>query len=232
MIFTQLHLPRRHRRPLLFPPGLLALAWLLWLGCVALPQLPKQEYYTQVSLPQISESDLEHTPPVFQRWYSAKIEDNWYSNSIHFNGNLFEDYFTLKQVQLQFARMRNFPTTPDSMRVHFSPNASYQSLIQVIAKAQQGPRLVNWLHVTGTSTVLYAFPEGEPYSTSSEFVCSDTSPDWFELSWLDKVLVLIQVPSAVPLLDPEWRNTWLGLLGIVLISFWKINRRSAAHATH
>lgn len=30
------YLPRRHRRPLLFPPGLLALAELLWLGCVAL----------------------------------------------------------------------------------------------------------------------------------------------------------------------------------------------------
>ena len=31
-----LYLPRRHRRQLLFPPGLLTLAGLLWLGCVAL----------------------------------------------------------------------------------------------------------------------------------------------------------------------------------------------------
>ena len=30
------YLPRRHGRQLLFPPGLLALAGLLWLGCVAL----------------------------------------------------------------------------------------------------------------------------------------------------------------------------------------------------
>ena len=29
------YLPRRYRRKLLFPPSLLALAGLLWLGCVA-----------------------------------------------------------------------------------------------------------------------------------------------------------------------------------------------------
>ena len=32
------YLPRRHCRRLLFPPGLLALAGLLWLGCVYITQ--------------------------------------------------------------------------------------------------------------------------------------------------------------------------------------------------
>ena len=40
--FMHLHLPRRHRRKLLFPPGLLALAGLLWLGCVAVRSWQEQ----------------------------------------------------------------------------------------------------------------------------------------------------------------------------------------------
>ena len=36
ILLMHFYLPRRHRRQLLFPPGLLALAGLLWLGCVAL----------------------------------------------------------------------------------------------------------------------------------------------------------------------------------------------------
>ena len=53
------HLPRRHRRRLLLPPGLLALAGLLLLGCLALR--PWQErlgrkVVMQLTMPPINES--------------------------------------------------------------------------------------------------------------------------------------------------------------------------------
>ncbi|SHK86727.1 hypothetical protein [Hymenobacter psychrotolerans] len=68
-----LHLPRR-RRPLLFPPGLLALAWLLWLGCVALPQMrgmEKPQVIMQVTMRPLHTSEYwQFFPPV----YSSELQ--------------------------------------------------------------------------------------------------------------------------------------------------------------
>ena len=55
MSVIHLPYPRRTRRRLLLPPGLLALAWLLWLGCVAVPQLRgmKRQTVMQISIPPL-----------------------------------------------------------------------------------------------------------------------------------------------------------------------------------
>jgi len=61
------YLPRRHRRPLLFPPGLLALTGLLWLGCVALGRwepalrLHNVVQLTMPMLPSLTESEAGPT---------------------------------------------------------------------------------------------------------------------------------------------------------------------------
>lgn len=58
------YLPRRHRRYLLFPPGLLALAGLLWLGCVALgpwQEALKLKSVMQLTMPSLYPHDEDGT---------------------------------------------------------------------------------------------------------------------------------------------------------------------------
>ena len=70
------YLPRRRRRPLLFPPGLLALAGLLWLGCVQLGSNPRAIRHAVLELPM----PFLHKP-VERKYLDKEYLRQWYASS-------------------------------------------------------------------------------------------------------------------------------------------------------
>ncbi|MCC2548626.1 hypothetical protein LJY25_19415 [Hymenobacter sp. BT175] len=142
-------LRRRHRRLLLLPPGLLALAFLLLLGC------------RQVSL-HAERLNLRHTlelnlDPVGDghAWQELQILP-W--RTVAFTGNIWLDYFSAQETQamVRHIKARSFAAGGAGLRVQFSTTAKYSSLIRVLDCLHQVKLNNWWLEVNDKPTTLYA----------------------------------------------------------------------------
>jgi hypothetical protein len=217
---AKLHLPRRHRRPLLFPPGLLALAWLLWLGCVALPQMRGMERPLQ-SVLQITAVPLhlnEGWPlelPVYSSEQQLAAYRNW--KTVTFTGNIFNDYFSLSQAKKAAEFVRTDSTFQAGMQVRFANDASYASFVYAIDLLYQQDFKRWWLDIQHHPTTLYAFVKRHTPAIPI-FVCGNLD---YRTS--------LQEPSSSHLLikffQPDWRNSTLLLLLMTLLSAVQLGRR-------
>ena len=230
---SAIHLPypRRNRRRLLLPPGLLALAWLLWLGCVAVPQLRgmKRQSVMQITMPPLSQSgnlpwghpydasaqELEH----FRPWQNFKL-----------TGNLWLDYFDLRSLLQTYRQLHNFPNEENGIRVILGPQATYGHLVQLNDWANQYDFKRYWLDIRHKPTTFYLYTV--KHSTGSinfwnDVVNIDAPPPVRPtskariLNWLS----LISAPvTYLPLLAPDWRNSLLLLLligGLSAVRVWR-----------
>ncbi|WBA42292.1 hypothetical protein [Hymenobacter canadensis] len=235
MISTQLHLPRRHRRPLLFPPGLLALAWLLWLGCVALPQMrgmERPQVIMQLTMPPLNAclnshmygmtlSNYDGTSSQINPynsphcWSSGRIEKFRSWQTVLFTGNIFADYFSYQQAFKAAKFVGLSPVYDKGLRIQFSAYASYSSLIYSINLLNENHIIQWWLDTQQLPTTLYAFT---------------TKPNPSRFGG-DSDLILTQLPEpvlTVPLaefLQPDWRNSTLLLLLMALLSAVRLGQR-------
>ncbi|MBC6698169.1 hypothetical protein [Hymenobacter sp. BT190] len=215
----KLHLVRRHRRPLLFPPGLLALAWLLWLGCVALPQMrgmERPESVMQITAVPVHTSEYwQFIPPV----YSAELQlaqfRQWQSTS--FSGNSLVDYFGYQQSNLDAERLRADSTYRLGLKISFDSDATYGNLVSAIDLLDRNDITTWWLDFQPHSTALYAFKnKPKPY----QFLCGT--------SYYSTHLPELYAPFSFPLaelLAPDWRNSTLLLLLMALLSAVRLGRR-------
>ncbi|MFD2785250.1 hypothetical protein [Hymenobacter rubripertinctus] len=227
-----LPLPRRHRRRLLLPPGLLALAWLLWLGCVAVPQLRgmKQQTVMQITMPPLLESgnlswgrpydasvlELEH----FRPWQNFKL-----------TGNLWLDYFDLRTLLAAYRQLHSFPNDEDGIRVTLGPQSTYGHLVQLYDWANQYELKRYWLDIRHEPITFYLYTvKGSTAGIAlwNDVVNIDAPPPVRPtskariLNWLS----LISAPATyIPLLTPDWRNSLLLLLLIGSLNAVRIWRR-------
>ncbi|MBJ6111653.1 hypothetical protein JAO73_21710 [Hymenobacter sp. BT523] len=133
-------LPRRHRRQLLFPPGLLALAGLLWLGCVMLGAHRAQltlHTVLQLTMPPVSNSDfLWGTMPGMgprMRYSELPRFRTWHTVEFGRGGAL--DSLAAREAESairELARVWEAVPAHDGLRVRFGPNARYASMIWVL----------------------------------------------------------------------------------------------------
>jgi len=216
---TALHLPRRHRRPLLFPPGLLALAWLLWLGCVAMPQMrgmqrPRQVVMQLTALP-IHGDIFGFFPPVYSSEQQLEVFRAW--QTIAFTGNQWADYFSYKQASNEATYVNSDYTYKAGMRVEFQPGSTYNSLILIINMLQKEGIRKWWLDTQHQPTTLYAFTNrSEP--SEQRFVCG--TRDY--VTRLPRPATLF---NATAFFYPDWRNTTLLLLLLALLSVIRLYRQ-------
>ncbi|MBF9140927.1 hypothetical protein [Hymenobacter properus] len=135
-----LHLPRRHRRPLLLPPGLLALAGLLWLGCVLVAQHPiqfKLRNVMQLTMPPRPDSDflwggMRHYGP-YLRYSQLAYFRNWHT--IEFGQSRSADSAAGRRLATTIRTLsRGWESDPgrDGLRVYFGERARYASLVLVL----------------------------------------------------------------------------------------------------
>ncbi|MBO0359968.1 hypothetical protein J0X19_18555 [Hymenobacter sp. BT186] len=247
-----LYLPRRHRRPLLFPPGLLALAWLLWLGCATLPQMqePQQGVFQLTVDFKPFRDEMKPLPIqgafVIPASYMSPLElatlRPW--KNISFTGNLWSDYFSYQQVAAATLELKDNNYEDSGVRVFFNTPAHYRSLVYTLDKFNTADTLANrvhyWLDIRHQPTTIYAITskpvERYPWHnyTAPLWNCivdnnsiSASTSDWhgrFQ-EWIHS---LSDFTTYAPLFYPDWRNTTLLLLLLALLSVIRLYRQYRA----
>ncbi|WBO85318.1 hypothetical protein [Hymenobacter yonginensis] len=232
MLPINLHLPRRHRRPLLFPPGLLALAWLLWLGCVALPQMSgfnkPQGYVTQLTMlgPKFPGAFDSFSPPrplwppYFSSYELAAFRP-W--QNIRFTGNLWQDYFSYQQTQVAANYLERDTTYRMGMKLVFEPSATYKSLIFALDQLQSRDIKQYWLDIYRLPNTLYAFTDVPTVADTTK----STIP-MMSCGTSDNMAAWRPQPTSASFADlatPDWRNSTLLLLLLTLLSAVRLGQR-------
>ena len=170
------YLPRRYRRRLLFPPGLLALAGLLWLGCVALgpwQEALKVRSVLQLTMPMMASATPAGLPPPpppltqieFNKmlpWHDAYFDNNslvnenkriWIANAVH---NMMSD-----------------TKTGSGVRIEFMVNSHYKDLVYAINLMNEENVRRWFIDIRQAPVVLYAFTEDNDsqklYRSSEEY---------------------------------------------------------------
>lgn len=220
-----LPLPRRQRRRLLLPPGLLALAWLLWLGCVAVPQLRgvRVQHVMEVTFTPLRpdpalQDEITHSSPAtiaaFRPWQTFAV-----------TGNLLEDYFALRNAQAVFRRLETAPNHDRGIQVRIGQEASYSSLVQLLDWCNVYGMKKYWVDLRHEPTTFYTFTTKSkpitnirPHSPPNLIMCGTVvefdnkreSPSWLE--------------AKLQLWNSDWRNSTLLLLLLGAVSAYRLGR--------
>ena len=125
-----MYLPRRRRRKLFFPPGLLALAFLLLMGCMQISEdmRLKPIFVTMAYFPTPESSAYDWT-----RFYRAKKKNNW--KEYYISGPATDSTIW----QLLYSNLIYLSNNVDSSQriiVHFNKKARYESFIKVLSIAE------------------------------------------------------------------------------------------------
>jgi hypothetical protein len=149
------YLPRRHRRRLLLPPGLVALAGLLLVGCLALR--PWQERLTRPTV-------IDFTMPVrhgrsmidnvFEPKELTKCND-WYDT--YFDGSRSGDARHALGIIRQAAAMQAFPQRDQRLQVQLGRRATYAELVFLLDTMDRFNIKKYVLDINHGPTVFYAF---------------------------------------------------------------------------
>ncbi|MGY3091045.1 hypothetical protein ACVWYF_004109 [Hymenobacter sp. UYAg731] len=233
-MLPHLHMPRRYRRKPLFPPGMLALAWLLWLGCVAIRPWQKQlqpRYATILTLPPKPQSDniyqsidIKTIPFLYSQLSSLYA---W--QDIELNGSPAHDSFAMRAISQSIETMRNDTIPNCGVRVRIRPSTRYKELVgllDLMTKRNQKRYLLDIYHSQTTLYVLVDSYVPQPIDSIPAYFSCGTRyyelppipPPLPQQSFADKWLQ--------PLRQPQWRaSVWL-LAAIVGLGGWRMVRHS------
>ena len=166
-------LRRRHRRRLLFPPGLLALAGLLWLGCVAIRSWQEElmrKSVVQLTIPSLhidKNSPFYSNSPVLLSPRALDRFRLWHD--VYFNGQRHNDSINLLKLNRTVAYMQAHASRNNGIRIRFSPNAKYTHLIAALNSMLKYDVQKYWLDIKHQPTALYTFTT-PPVAEKPEFV--------------------------------------------------------------
>ncbi|WP_140464485.1 hypothetical protein [Hymenobacter nivis] len=230
-----LYLPRRHRRPLLFPPGLLALAGLLWLGCVALGPWQdrlKLRSVLQLTMPPIGAlSPAEAKTCLFCASTLPKIiraMGPWQKN--HLTGKPENQSQERIHVTTAICAMMADSSHRGRVSISLDPTAHYKDLIFLLDLMNRENTRKYWLDIVHKPITLYALTEirnrQDQHVYGDVILTPYTSPQiplWTRLKDIDNWWPLFEVqPEKWQLLAlPVWR--WpLALLALVAgLAIWR-----------
>lgn len=157
---STLYLPRRHRRALLLPRGLVALGFLLLIGCRVLVNQPRLHRYsvmqlTMPSTPSICDK-LRHPyalcpPPI------KEIIRRGFWQTADFTGNAAADSNNLRLIQ-RHLRAVYYHSTTDGLQVRFHTRARYGSLIDALDEVNMSNAKKYFIDIYSPVTTLYVLP--------------------------------------------------------------------------
>ncbi|TGE29434.1 hypothetical protein [Hymenobacter metallicola] len=241
---------RRYRRPLLFPPGLLALGFLLLLGCLALRPWHRQlkpRYFIQLTLVPKPVSDSILSLGGLSLLQSSSGKNLFLYSQLAgfrswrdftFTGSSGQDAATMQQTQQAFEAMLPDSLHARGIRIRFEDQSTYASMVRMLewARAATPKYLVDFHH---EPTTLYAFTEAYRPPNSSDLkppnccFCDEKiidkiiyypSPPSFEVQMQNWLTRWQQVWSEA-VTSPNWQLPIIFLLGIIAVNCWKIARR-------
>ena len=239
----RLSLPRRHRRRLLLPPGLLALAALLWLGCLALRpwrQALKTNYVIELNMPPRPVSDTvwqysgARMVSRHQLLYSqVKSMRQW--QDVILNGNSMHDVASVNEAERAIQKMQADTLHAGGVRILIKQGARYKSLVKMLGLIQQIGVKHNLFDIYHGTDKLYAYTNAyrspladDEWHRGECLFCNDvipyrpTTPLWARFSnWVTNLWHLMWLQ---PLAQPQWRASLMLLAAMAALSGWRIVR--------
>lgn len=237
------HLPRRHRRKLFFPPGLLALAGLLWLGCVALGpwrERVAQQYVMQLTMPinEIQNQEASILRYLLPNPKTVCKTCSW-TNVYLSNKSTSLDTYERKQLENIVHTMMSKAGTNSGVRIHLTQTARFKHLVFALDVMNRENVKRYWLDIHHTPTILYGFnPPPVPQQMGLDCLKSDdiivmpyertvaheTFREWviervtkfWQFDWAKRRFQLLQ--------NPEWRWPVVLLVALAALSSWRIVR--------
>lgn len=226
------YLPRHHRRPLLFPPGLLALAGLLWLGCVALqrwePAL-RQYRFLQLTLPMLPLPTNEPLPSDrFDLTFVDKFRTTSHWLSYFLTGKLEDRLRVTTAIHVMMADSSH----RGRVSISLGPATHYEDLIFILDLMHNEKVQKYWLDIAHKPVTLYALTDirkrdnhkknGFTYDTVNSRADPPIPSISFWVHFDNWVTNFWHLAWLRPLLQPEWRTSvWL-LAAIVALGGWRI----------
>jgi len=173
---------RRYRRKLLFPPGLLALGFLLLLGCMQLARNKKLQTQHILKLTVMPRCD---GPASFfddgsaSRWCytQQEIEALRIWHDYPFTDHAFSNWWVIQTAQQSLCRLRKFPNSVNGIRFRFYSDASYSEVVKVLDILKRN----NWRQYAvdncGKTLTIYVLTE-EPEPEDSPKYIDDCLPNF------------------------------------------------------
>ncbi|MET4107049.1 hypothetical protein [Hymenobacter sp. UYP22] len=216
-----LPLPHRRYRPLFFPPGLLALAGLLWLGCVAVPRIVAPTLHVmEVAFPAI------HVPASSFGGFPTpqQVEDFGPWKIITLSSNPWAAYFDMKTIESASLALAEEQAEHRALRVYFNESTSYNTFIELwdmCSRLGIKRYWIDWRKQPFSFNLLGNIPPDPNYpsfvcGTSSQYLMPVKSFSELAEEWFKDVTAI------------DWRNTWLLLLLITALSTRKLTRLRVA----
>ncbi|MBB4601009.1 hypothetical protein HNQ93_001630 [Hymenobacter luteus] len=170
---------------------------------------------------------MRNSPPCLPLTALEKFRP-WYTFS--FVGQTLPDYFTVQNIRIVTRQFEHEPNLDRGMRVQFAPGSNYTSFIQLYDRLSEVKAGKHWLDITHEPTTFYTYTEKPLIEAENQNAdieiwrcgCCDAyvSPTTF----IGNLEALFRFLTEA-FLSPDWRNTWLLLLLISLLSGWRVVRQ-------
>lgn len=171
-----LYIPRRHRRKLLLPPGLLALAFLLLVGCGVIAPIVKERTKAvhQAAFPP-SRSSANNNWPTTQQLVNRR---QW--ESFEITGNKLFDWLNWQQAQQRIKESVNNLDTLKGTRIYFHQESKYRYIITALDYMHRVSVERYTFDLRSTVPTLYVLDGKKPVSKAKQmgkfmFICG--TPD-------------------------------------------------------
>ncbi|UOQ67546.1 hypothetical protein [Hymenobacter volaticus] len=154
---STLYLPRRHRRALLLPRGLVALGFLLLIGCSALVGQPELRRYSvmQLTMPVVCKRPDRNAGNCLPSAQEIKRMGFW--QTVDFTGSSVTDSSTLHLIRYHLRAMQQLKTST-GLAVRFHEKARYGSLVDALDEANQANMRKYFVDIHSSVTTLYVLP--------------------------------------------------------------------------
>ena len=243
-----LYCPRRHRRKLLFPPGLLALACLLLLGCLRLGQdarlRPKAilKFYMPVSpsrlhkLNNLSAANSLNKPFIPPSRYLSKDSLDKFRtwNDFKIDYDEFQNYINLITIDNITTQYKQDSLKENGLRVQFASNAKYKNLINLLNILDKNNIKKYWFDIYNDIPIFYAITiKSIPNSLKTNTINRNLNNSMIGILDNDMIEFHPKKPEVsssqrfeecvLSAFNSPWRNPILLLLLISILSGYKIS---------
>ncbi|RTQ44876.1 hypothetical protein EJV47_27100 [Hymenobacter gummosus] len=244
-----MYVVRRHSRRLFFPAGLLALAWLLCLGCALLAARPELQRFRQRVL-QVSMPPLQQASTNFESvrvsFFPAEIYASparldtmhpWHT--VQFNGNVWQDDLNLRTAKFVARQLHADPDHDRGLRIQFGQGSQYRNLVAMLNMFQVVGLKKYWFDTQHRPTVMYptalysytvpGYHASYPSLTCEVLQYLPPPPPW-QQQLRAELLAAFEPATWRPLFRPNWRYSTLLLLLLPLAAAWQLRRLRAANS--
>jgi hypothetical protein len=232
-----MHIPRRHSRRLLLPPGWVALGFLLLLGCQALLAHRQQiSVYHKLELampiPENMSAKTYHTPYV--KAFTKPLADikpatRW--SIINLNGRKLHDFVNSALVATAVQGIDADATQAAGVKICFQTGATYSNVIAMLDLVNRLDHPRYWLDVEHQPTAFYAVNSKAVKPIREEGLAPKYVP-----FCISPVLEKYEPPIPIPtfwqvaqqdfadLWQQPWRLTAMLIASIAALSIYRLAR--------